>query len=103
MEKQIANVKIIKDKCMKASTHRTPHVSLPLSLIACVCVRQLMIACKVRLHKEKVGQTKRGQCSAVDWGTAGGTVRGSINQILRTAVVGTLSQIMLIKCAFVYL
>lgn len=38
MEKQIANVKIIKDKCMKASTHRTPHVSLSLSLSSHVCV-----------------------------------------------------------------
>lgn len=100
MEKQIANAKIVKDKFMKASTHCTPHISLSLS----VCVRQQMIASKVRLHKEKVGQTKRGQCSDVDWGGEGGSVdQAKLGQILTTDVVGTLSQMMLIKCAFVYL
>lgn len=53
-------------------TSYTPY----LSLFACVCVcvwqySQLMIASKVRLHKEKVGQTKRGQCSDVDREGAG--------------------------------
>lgn len=33
MEKQIANAKIVKDKCTKASAHRTSHISL----FACVC------------------------------------------------------------------
>lgn len=74
MEKQIANAKIVKDKCNAKHRHIVHPISLSLHVCACVCVwqySQLMIASKVQLHKEKVGQTKRGQCSDVDREGAG--------------------------------